>query len=203
MASTVPGSVAKKIDASNATNRSSRSASSSKIVSLPAELTPRVIPSIMSSIRVTRVMVPPCASAVLPRKRGVPGPPSLPGRGVPQPVSPRHRRRHPLRVIEGVEMKVGIGLPAAVPDVDTATLLPWARQAEAQGFDALGVIDRVVYPNHEPLMALAAAAAVTEGIELVTDVLIGPVRTTTLLAKQAATLDRLAGGRLTLGLGLG
>jgi alkanesulfonate monooxygenase SsuD/methylene tetrahydromethanopterin reductase-like flavin-dependent oxidoreductase (luciferase family) len=100
-------------------------------------------------------------------------------------------------------MKIGIGLPAAVPGVATATLVRWAQQAEGHGFDALGVVDRLVYANHEPLMALAAAAAVTERIELVTDVLIGPIRTTALLAKQVATLDRLAGGRLTLGLGLG
>jgi len=65
------------------------------------------------------------------------------------------------------------------------------------------VIDRVVYDSYEPLLALAMAAAVTERIELVTNVVIAPLRNTRMLAKQAASLDRASGGRLTLGLALG
>jgi alkanesulfonate monooxygenase SsuD/methylene tetrahydromethanopterin reductase-like flavin-dependent oxidoreductase (luciferase family) len=66
------------------------------------------------------------------------------------------------------------------------------------------MIDRLVFDNYEPLVALAAAAAVTCDIGLMTCVLIGPYRLNTpLLAKQVATLDRLSGGRVTLGIGIG
>jgi alkanesulfonate monooxygenase SsuD/methylene tetrahydromethanopterin reductase-like flavin-dependent oxidoreductase (luciferase family) len=60
-----------------------------------------------------------------------------------------------------------------------------------------GDLDRLVYASYEPLIALAAAA-VTERVELVTDILIAPLRSNTaLLAKQAATLDSLLDERLT------
>jgi alkanesulfonate monooxygenase SsuD/methylene tetrahydromethanopterin reductase-like flavin-dependent oxidoreductase (luciferase family) len=65
------------------------------------------------------------------------------------------------------------------------------------------VIDRLVYPNWDPLLALAAAAAVTEEIRLATTILIAPLRNTAWLAKAAATLDQLSGGRLVLGLAVG
>jgi alkanesulfonate monooxygenase SsuD/methylene tetrahydromethanopterin reductase-like flavin-dependent oxidoreductase (luciferase family) len=68
-------------------------------------------------------------------------------------------------------MKIGIGLPAAVPSVDATTIGDWAAEAERAGFASVGVIDRLVYDNLEPLTALAVAAARTQRIELLTTVL--------------------------------
>jgi alkanesulfonate monooxygenase SsuD/methylene tetrahydromethanopterin reductase-like flavin-dependent oxidoreductase (luciferase family) len=101
-------------------------------------------------------------------------------------------------------MQIGIGLPATIPGVSGSDVVDWAKAAESHGFASLGVIDRLVYGNHEPLVTLGAAAAVTERIKLTTSVLVVPMRAhAALLAKQASTVDRLSGGRLTLGMAVG
>jgi alkanesulfonate monooxygenase SsuD/methylene tetrahydromethanopterin reductase-like flavin-dependent oxidoreductase (luciferase family) len=101
-------------------------------------------------------------------------------------------------------MRIGIGLPAAVPGADMTTMSQWAADSERAGFAAIGVIDRLVYDNLDPLIALAVAAARTRRVDLLTTVLsIGWRNNPVLLAKQLASVEQVSGGRLTAGLGLG
>ena len=101
-------------------------------------------------------------------------------------------------------MDIGIGLPSTIPGIPGRLILDWARAAEQAGFASLGTLDRIVYGNLETVPTLAAAAAVTERIGLTTAILIGPYRGNgALLAKQLATVDSIAGGRLQVGIAVG
>ena len=101
-------------------------------------------------------------------------------------------------------IRIGVGLPAAVPGAAASAVGEWAERAEALGFESLSVLDRLVYDNLDPLIALAAAAERTRRVELLTTVLNVPVRqNAVVVAKQIASLDRLSEGRITAGLALG
>ncbi len=104
-------------------------------------------------------------------------------------------------------MKIGISLPVREMENDMGAIKAFAQQAEALGLTHLRVPDQVLRPDsghlHEPMTLMAYIAAVTEKIELVPSVIVLPSRQTALVAKQAAELDVLSGGRLRLGIGVG
>jgi alkanesulfonate monooxygenase SsuD/methylene tetrahydromethanopterin reductase-like flavin-dependent oxidoreductase (luciferase family) len=101
-------------------------------------------------------------------------------------------------------MRVGVWLPNAMPfGLERGFFLDWVRLADEAGFDTLSTVDRPNYDLWDPLTSLAAAAAVTQRIRLATTTLPLPNRNEVLVAKQAAVIDRVSGGRLTLGVSLG
>jgi alkanesulfonate monooxygenase SsuD/methylene tetrahydromethanopterin reductase-like flavin-dependent oxidoreductase (luciferase family) len=86
---------------------------------------------------------------------------------------------------------------------ETASLLALSEKAEGLGYDSLWVGDSLLArPRHDPLTLLAAVAARTRKPELGTAVLLPALRNPVVLAQQVATLDRIAEGRVILGVGI-
>lgn len=101
-------------------------------------------------------------------------------------------------------MKLGIGLPNTMAhETDRRLMLDWARVADEAGFEVLATIDKPNYDSWDPLATLAGVAGVTERAKLATTILQLPPRNEVLVAKQAAVVDCLSGGRLILGLAQG
>ena len=104
-------------------------------------------------------------------------------------------------------MKIGISLPVRELRDDLGAIREFAQQADDLGFAHLRVPDQVIRPKsghlHEPMTLLAFLAGITRKIELVPSVIVLPSRQTALLAKQAAEVDVLSGGRLRMGIGVG
>ncbi|MGW5722750.1 LLM class flavin-dependent oxidoreductase [Amycolatopsis sp. NPDC003865] len=110
-------------------------------------------------------------------------------------------------------MKIGVNVPNFGPGTDPGVLRAWARTVEGLGFDLLMVSDHVAItpdvagqypaPFYEPFTTLSWLAGVTERVRLGTTVLVVPYRHPLLVARMAANLDALSGGRLVLGAGIG
>jgi alkanesulfonate monooxygenase SsuD/methylene tetrahydromethanopterin reductase-like flavin-dependent oxidoreductase (luciferase family) len=100
-------------------------------------------------------------------------------------------------------MRIALGLPSRIVGASAELMLEWATRADRGPFSSLVVTDRVVSQALEPLAVLAIVAGATKRVRLMTSVVIGPTRETTLLARQTATIDLLSRGRLSLGVGIG
>ena len=99
-------------------------------------------------------------------------------------------------------MRIGLVLP---PTGDPADVPDTARRAEEQGFDLVASGEHVLFgsPTPNAFVTLAAAAAVTTRVRLLSAVTLLPLYPAPLAAKMAATLDRISGGRFELGIGVG
>ena len=117
-------------------------------------------------------------------------------------------------------MRIGSVFPQTESGTDPGAIKEYVQAIETLGFDHILAFDHVIGANaesrpgwsgayrhsdsfYEPLVLFGNIAGMTEKLELATGIIILPQRQTALVAKQAATVDLLSGGRLRLGIGIG
>jgi alkanesulfonate monooxygenase SsuD/methylene tetrahydromethanopterin reductase-like flavin-dependent oxidoreductase (luciferase family) len=100
-------------------------------------------------------------------------------------------------------MEIGMSLPTMAERYDRSTTLAWCRGIDAGPFSSVSCGERITYHNQEMLVTMSAAAVRTERGRVFCNLVVGPLHATAVVAKQLATLDVLAGGRLTVGVGIG
>lgn len=123
-------------------------------------------------------------------------------------------------------MRFGVSLPTVSPAPDGGFIVEVARAAEHLGFDSVWIADHVVLPTSrtseypyarsttdlaftpgvmwlDPIATIGYVAAATERVRVGTSVLVVPYRHPVVLANELASLDRLSGGRVVVGIGVG
>ena len=100
-------------------------------------------------------------------------------------------------------MKIGMTLPVMEPDLTRKDLEKWTKKIDTGPWSHIALGERILFPNPEFISTLSAVAAWTNRVEIIATVSILTMHNPILSAKQFATIDMLAEGRFTLGVGVG
>ena len=100
-------------------------------------------------------------------------------------------------------MEIGIALPTMATGFTRSTFVEWCRGIDEGPYSSISAGERITFHNPELLVTNTAAAALTERVQVITNITVLPLHRPALLAKQLATLDVLAAGRLVVGVGVG
>ena len=100
-------------------------------------------------------------------------------------------------------MKIGLCFPYTQDDIDRKRMLEWFRRVDEGPFSTLSCGERMVGPSVDMMATLAAAAAVTTRVHIAPTLYVLPMHPAIKVAKHAATLDLISGGRTTIVVGTG
>ena len=100
-------------------------------------------------------------------------------------------------------MKIGMTLPVMEPELPRQDLEAWTKRIDEGPWSHIALGERILFPNPEFISTLSAVAAWTNRVEIIATISILTMHNPVLSAKQFATIDMLAEGRFTLGVGVG